>query len=103
MNKQIKELNIRELMGEIDSEIDMAADFHDLPDSLTIGGLPIEIDTQNIARIRKDHWETFLDLTMLMMVVLARHCGEKLVNCDEMPVDALPDMRLERFGPEDDE
>lgn len=37
------------------------------------------------------------------MHVMARHCGKKLVNCNEMPVDALPDKRKERFGEDVDD
>lgn len=35
------------------------------------------------------------------MAIMARHCGEQLVNCEEMPVTPLPRPRFD--DKEDDE
>jgi hypothetical protein len=103
MTNRIKELNIRELSAEIDAEIDMASDFHDLTEDLKVGSLSFSIDTKKVGKMLENEFEGYHNALDIMLHVLARHCGEKLVNCDEMPVDALPDKHLERFGPDEDD
>lgn len=104
MTERMEELNIRELAGQIDTEIKMAGVFHDIPEELKVGEVRWEpIDTEEIEKMIKNERLGFQNAMDVMMHVLARHCGKVLVNCDEMPVDPLPDKRLERFGPDEDD
>jgi hypothetical protein len=102
MTNRTEGLNVRRLAGAIDAEISMASNFHDLTEDLKVGGLPSLIDTHKIRKMLKNEFDGFQNALDIMLSVLARHCGEKLVNCNGMPVDALPDKQLERFGPDED-
>lgn len=103
MADDIEELNIRELAGQIRAEIEMAANFDDLHEKLTVGGREISIDTIAIKRMQRNEPKGFSSALDLMSFIIARHCGKKLVNCKEMPVDPLPDKQVERFGEDDDD
>ena len=103
MADDIEELNIRDLSGQIRAEINMAANFGDLHEELKVGGLSGKIDTDAIKRMTKNELAGYSEAMDLAMHVMVRHCGKKLVNCNEMPVDALPDKQIERFGEDVDE
>lgn len=59
MAKEVEDLNIRDLAGEIWAEIEMAADFGDLHEELKVGGLGGKIDSDAINRMRKNEQKGF--------------------------------------------
>jgi len=83
----MKKLNVRELAGEISLEVYSGNDYG-------------EIDAAPIKRLLDFELEAVENLLDLMMAIMARHCGEQLVNCEEMPVTALP---RREFVDDDDE
>ncbi len=83
----MKKLNVRELAGEIGMEVYAGHDYG-------------EIDETSIKRLLAFDSDAVENLLDLMMAIMARHCGEQLVNCEEMPVTPLP---RRKFDDEDDE
>ncbi len=77
------ELNIRDLSGEIMAELEMAAQF----------GVPPgfeDIDTKAIREMIDRNYLITWVIGRFTGMILARHCGETLVNCDEQPIEPLP-------------
>ena len=84
----MKKLNVRELGGEIGLEILSGNDYGEI-DAAPIKRL-IDFDVDGVGKL--------LDV---MTAIIARHCGEQLVNCEEMPVTPLP--RREFVDDDDDD
>ena len=92
----MKKLNVRNLSGEISFEVYAVADFGD------VHGDP-RVDAEAIGRLLRFDFEAVENLLDLMMVIMARHCGEQLVNCEEMPVTPLPSREFDDDDDEDGE
>ncbi len=90
---EMKKLNVRNLFGEISFEVYAVEDFGD------VHGDP-RVDVEAIGRLLEFDSEAVGNLFDLMMAITARHCGEQLVNCEEMPVTPLPSRE---FVDDDDE
>ena len=88
-------LNIRTLAGEIRAEISMASKFGDIPENE-------HIDVALLQRLNEFDYSCLGPFTDVAVAVLARHCGEELVNCDEMPVTPLAKRKFDDDD-EDDE
>ena len=73
----MKKLNVRELGGEIFLEVFSGNDYG-------------EIDAAPINRLIDFDHGAVGNLLDVMTAIMARHCGEQLVNCEEMPVTPLP-------------
>ena len=83
----MKKLNVRELAGEISLEVYSGNDYG-------------EIEVAPIKRLLDVDLEAVENLLDVMMAIMARHCGEQLVNCEEMLVTPLP---RREFVDDDDE
>ncbi len=86
----MKKLNVRELAGEITLEVISGNDYG-------------EIEVAPINRLLDFDHEAVGNLLDLMTAIRARHCGEQLVNCEEMPVTPLPSREFDDDDDEDDE
>ncbi len=91
MNK----LNIRTLAGEIRAEISMASNFGEIPEN-------DQIDVALLQRLNAFDYRCLGAFTDVAVAVLARHCGEQLVNCDEMPVTPLAKRKFPGDDDDDD-
>ena len=89
----MKKLNVRELGGEIAFEVYAVADFGDVHGDT-------RVDAEAIGRLLRFDSEAVGNLFDVMTAIMARHCGEQLVNCEEMPVTPLPSRE---FDDDDDE